>query len=218
MITYSLNPNVIGKTYNGHQMASTGWIQKSSSILDLMDATAIRGQAMMPGLRTNKGKLKKHLYQSCTIDKDVDNKGIDQTTWEDAINHPFLKHNAIAIWTSTHHKRDDENPDSDYLGQNSFRAMLKLDKDFRFCPADNSNNHKQIHNIIKQLNALIPGSDPNIIRIHHFAGTIDGLVNNFKMGQNRLNLDLLPEQEQKQSNPKLVITTLMDPQKTASSM
>ena len=85
MITYSFNPIVIGKTYNGHQIASTGWIEKTSSIVDLMDATAIRGQAMMPGLLTNKGKLKKHLYQSCTIDIDVDNKGIDQTTWEDAI-------------------------------------------------------------------------------------------------------------------------------------
>ena len=96
--------------------------------------------------------------------------------------------------------------------------MLKLDKDFRICPAFNSNNHKQIHDIIRRLNALTPGSNPNITPIHYLEGTIDWLVHIFKMGQNRLNLDPLPEQEQKQSNPKLVITTLMDPQKTASSM
>jgi len=197
MLTYSINPRVIGKSKQGHINAASGWTETTTSVFDLVEATAIRGQAMMPGLLTHSGKTKNHLHQFNTIVIDIDNSdGTGMTTWEQAKEMPFLRDNAVGMWTSTNHRYDDGDPETHYNGQDRYRILFRLRSEFRLCPAGNQHSYKKFHRIIKRLNELIPGADPNITPIHYFAGTFNGLVHIFKMGTNKLDVDELPELKQ----------------------
>ena len=192
-LTYSINQRVKGKSKQGHQLAASGWTQQTTDVVTMLHHHAIEGSGIMPGLLTHSGRSKEHLYEFGTLVVDVDNTDPDnQTTWDEAINNPFLQRNAVALWTSQNHKRND-GEESDYYGQDRFRILFRLPEPQRLCPAGNQKNYKEIHQLIKRLNALIPGSDPNITPIQYIAGTFNGLTHIFRMGTNTLDLSEVPE-------------------------
>ena len=195
MLTYSINRHVVGKTKEGHVKSAAGWKQSSSTLEDLLQLTASDGLGFMPGLLTHSAKVKTDLQKFCTVVIDIDNSdGDGQTTWDEAKDNPFLQKNALCMWTSSNHMVDDGDPDSHYNGQDRYRIMFKLEEDFTLCPAGNTKNYKEFHEIIKRLNAMVPGADPNITPIHYFAGTHDGLQHTFNES-NVLNLDEVPNLE-----------------------
>lgn len=194
MIIYSINTNPHFKGKGNHHLSSVGWREVETDLTTLIHQVTTQGIAMMPAIVTHSARRKKDLSKFHLVVVDVDNAEPDsQMTWEEAIENPFLRNNALALWTSTNHKRDDEEEDSDYRGQDRFRILFKLDEPFRFCPAGNDVAYKEFKEIIERLNRIIPGADHNIKPAHYFAGCFDGLNHIYRMGKNVLDFSKVPQ-------------------------
>lgn len=195
LITYSLNPEVIGK--GDHHLSNVGWKPITSSVDEFLIQTAHDGRAVMPASLNKEGRLNSHItgYESIIID--VDNKTPDcMTTWDEALKNPFLKANACAMWTSPNHQLNDptivdkKTGESKYWGQDRFRVLFLLPSRIDIRPAGNHDGLQGINTLIKRLNNIIPGADDNIKAGTYLAGTIHAQLHIF--GDNTLDLDSLP--------------------------
>lgn len=166
-ITYGLNPNCIGK--NGPESAY-GWVQQTTSIDEFLKQTAEEGLAIMPGQLSNSYKCNENIQGFEILVVDVDNEQ-GETRWIDAINDSFLQQNAIAMWTSSNHQRvwqegDDPKKQNSWKGQDRYRILFKLPEvleivDRRLDPKRHNESLKEVNQLLKRLQLMVPGSDQN---------------------------------------------------------
>lgn len=196
-LSYSLNDKCIGKTDEKWKSAS-GWQVVSTSIDELLINTAHNGYAVMPGLLTASGKKDEFIkgYHSLIID--IDNANPDSmTSWDEAINNPFIQSNAVCMWTSPNHRLVDttlfdKQGIQKYRGQDRFRILFRLQDPIRVAPAGNHIGIKEYGSLLSRLNAFIPGADDKLGAGSCLFGTVGGTVHVFN-AENILATTEVPE-------------------------
>jgi hypothetical protein len=206
-LAYSLNKKIIGK--GDHHLSNAGWKETESTLDEFLDNTATKGYGVMPALLTHEGKSNAFIKGYYSIIVDVDNHYPDRmTSWRHAIDDPFLKSNAVAMWTSPNHLLvDPTQVDKDgiqkYRGQDRYRILFRLPEYFKVAPAGNHHNIAEIGSLLKRLNHFIPGADDNLKAGSYLCGSVGGSVHVFSP-DNVLDTTQVPEL------PKRTITLTTD--------
>ena len=167
LLEYYIQDKLIGKSDLVHACSGAGWNQKQSTIDQFLDYATVTGCALLPALLSHSGKSYTQLRGFDLFVVDVDNDGGNVLTIPQALEHPFIKANAFALWTSTNHLRQsNSNPNGEL---HKYRVGFVLKKSWRF-PAGDQAEIQRAKDIYKQLCRIIPGSDTNYRPINYIAG------------------------------------------------
>ena len=123
-----------GKTEQSKHHIDSGWEEKSTSVAEFLQYAAVNGNAIMPGVLRNAYRAAENITKFDVVIVDIDNKqvpGVPTMSFDEARNNQWLMDNAVCMWSSPGNKKYD--PDNQYYGQDRYRILFKLKKEFRIC-------------------------------------------------------------------------------------
>ena len=156
LLEYSINHTLKGKSDLNASASANGWCTVKSTLEELLNEVTVEGKAINPGILSENHRNSKNTIGYDLLVVDVDNADGNQLTYQQALEHPFIKANACAIWTSSSHLSvTKSNPNGDL---HKFRVGFLLKEPLRF-KHDDEQEVEKCRLILRHLWNNIPGFD-----------------------------------------------------------
>ena len=195
-LTYSVNEQekARGKTKESKFYVDNGWTEKTTDLAEFLEHAAVKGNAVCSGVLTNGHRCNDNFRKFCTVIVDVDNKGSNTMSFDEAMENKWLQDTAVCMWSSPNDGRYD--PSNGYNGQDRLRILFKLKEDLRICDKRfNSNAYRndvaKVKRLIDTLHHSIDGGDDGMAWSNCIFGTIDAAKVHTFNEENVLDVDTL---------------------------